>query len=164
MALSGSMFAFADIVPFTGFPVDADVLMSVGLTVDGPGLPPMQPCTTPGFALVGNLDLAPGLVSESPVFGSLDLGTADVSPTLGDAGYIGSGLVDVSVFLSEDSDVCGSFEAAVMCSFFSDWSLTLTYDIAEGPIAEPSSMWLLLTGGLGLLRLRRRQQSASPNR
>jgi hypothetical protein len=148
----GAAMSFA-ITPRADTELPARVALSAGVMVNGPGIPDKPVCFTFFFDL---LDTEFFQVEEGTLYRIVDMGTADVSPTPGNADYIGPGTVDV--FVSSDTDDSCTTDVFSLCEFDVGWDLSLTYVITPGPrIIEPSSMSLLL-GGMGAIGLARRRR------
>ena len=156
LSLSASFFGRASITPDDGFPVGARVWFSVGLTVNGPGIPPKQDCWTSDFDLIGNLVLANGDAWDSQLGSYVDMGIADVSPQADYAAYTGPGYVDIWPTVTEDSDYCEVYGGSIACSLDLNWGLVLTYRTAVVP--EPATLLTLLPGVLGVLGVRQHRR------
>lgn len=152
----GDAAATAYIVPDNSFPVWAYVHVSIGVTVNGPGIPYKLPYTWPDFDLLASLTPVDGDATTSVYGSSQSLGPADRSPTLDYAPYVGPGTVPIEVSLSEDSDVCYALGGSIDCSVDFSWTVALVYDVTEGlEVPEPSGLLVLIGAGLGWMGLGR---------
>jgi hypothetical protein len=148
LTLSAAFLGRAMVVPEDeASPVGARVFFSVGMTVNGPGIPPKPDCSTSDFDLLGNLELANSEIFGGELAQHVDMGVTSLTP-LDHSPYVGTGFVDIRQTIVQDSDVCEAFYGgSLICSCDVDWSLALTYQTAIVP--EPASLLVLLTGVLG---------------